>query len=40
MPVDVIESARRERAPLEKVAELVVCGEIRSANVVAALLRT
>ncbi|MFF5011575.1 hypothetical protein ACFY3G_53585 [Streptomyces phaeochromogenes] len=38
MPVEAIESARREWVPLERVPELVVRGEIRSANAVAALL--
>nr|WP_240982519.1 NUDIX hydrolase [Streptomyces sp. S3(2020)] len=38
VPVDAIESTRRDWVPLEKVPELVTRGEIRSANAVAALL--
>ncbi|KKD01858.1 NUDIX hydrolase, partial [Streptomyces sp. WM6386] len=38
VPVDAIESARREGVPLEKIPELIARGEVRSANAVAALL--
>lgn len=38
VPVDAIESARREWVPLETVPALIAGGEIRSANAVAALL--
>lgn len=38
VPVDEIESARREWVPLERVPTLVERGEVRSANALAALL--
>lgn len=38
VPVDAIESARREWVPLDTVPTLIARGEIRSANAVAALL--
>lgn len=37
-PEDDFESARREWVPLARVPDLVACGEIRSANAVAALM--